>query len=337
MRIFSLLLLVSVLTLFSCSNEFELNAPYKDVTVVYGFVDKEDPVHYIRVEKAFIDDETSALEIAKNPDSLYNDNILVEVVRLDKSNQTIVLDRINGDEVGLEREEGIFAQSPNILYGFSLPDDDKLEGQERLQLRISLGDDKEAITAETTIIGDIEFQQGRPPQTDMSFQYERNTSIAWFAREGGELFDLVLDVNIQELDPSDNSQFIDRKLEWVVQRNIRRDSDGAPQVKVDIPGESFYRFLQSELENEPRRQRFFKSIDVNVSAAGQELVDFLDLTLANTGITSAQEVPTFTNLEGDAVGLFTSRKTAIFEVTSLARETRDSLKAGIYTKNLNFQ
>ncbi|MFK7935024.1 MAG: hypothetical protein AB8G22_16050 [Saprospiraceae bacterium] len=337
MRIFSLLLFVSFLTFFSCSNEFELNAPYQDVAVVYGFIDKDDPVHYIRVEKAFIDQETSAVELAKNPDSLYYENVLVEVVRLDKGNETIVLERVNGDDVGLPREEGDFAQSPNILYGFSLADDEKLEGEERLQLRVSRGDEKEVVTAETTIIGDIEFQQGRPPETDLSFQYTRNTSFAWFARQGGQLFDLVLDVNIQELDPEDNSQFIDRTFEWVIRRNIRRESDGGPQVKVDIPGELFYQFLQSQLENEPRRQRFFKSIDVNVSAAGQELVDFLDITQANTGITSAQEVPTFTNLEGGAVGLFTSRKTAIVQVTSLARETRDSLRSGIYTKNLNFQ
>lgn len=335
MRLLSLLLLVSVFFLPSCSNEFELTAPYEDIVVVYGFIDKDDDVHYIRVEKAFIDPETSALEIAKNPDSLYFNDILVEIERLDK-NETITLERVNGTDVGFPREEGIFATEPNVLYRFSLSDDNKLEGGENVKLNISLGDEKEPVTAETRIIGDIEFQQGRPTQTDLSWRYGRSTTFAWFARDGGDLFDLVLTINIDELEPNSN-EISTRTLEWVVQRNIRRADDGSDQIRVDIDGERFYQFLQTELQDKPRFQRFLKSIDVNVSAAGEELLTFLDITLANTGITSSQEVPTYTNLTGNAVGLFSSREKAVLEITSLNRESRDSLKTGIYTKDLNFQ
>lgn len=335
MRLLSLLLLASVLFLPSCSNEFELTAPYEDIAVVYGFVDKDDPVHYIRVEKAFIDPETSALEIAKNPDSLYYNDILVEIERVEK-NETITLERVDGTQEGFPREEGIFATTPNILYRFALSDDNKLEGGEEIRLKVSRGDEKEPITATTSIIGDIEFQQGRPPQTDLSWRYGKNTTFVWFAREGGELFDLVLNINIDELDPNDNTQFNKRTLEWVVQRNIRRAEDGS-QIRVDIDGVRFYQFLQSQLQDEPRVQRFLRSIDINVSAGGEELLTFLDITLANTGITSSQEIPTYTNLSGNAVGLFTSREKSTLEVLSLNRESRDSLKTGIYTKDLNFQ
>ncbi|MEL7021447.1 MAG: hypothetical protein AAGK47_07565 [Bacteroidota bacterium] len=337
MRIFSILSLFSVLLLFSCSNEFELNAPPADVTVVYGFLNQDDPVHYIRVERGFISDELNGFQLAQNPDSLYYDNAVVQLVRLDKNNETITLERVDGNEVGVQREEGIFANSPNILYGFSLEDENKLEGGELVELRVILGEEKEVVTAQTTVIGAIDFQQGRPAETGVVFAYGQKTNFAWFAREGGQLFDLVLDINIQELS-DDNMEFTDRKLEWVVERNVRRAEEDADVVRVNLDGELFYQFLKSELENEPRRKRFFRSIDVRVSAAGQELLDFTNVALANTGITSAQDVPSYTNITGgNGIGLLTSRKTVSTIISALDSATRDSLRTGIYTKDLNFQ
>ena len=333
MRSFFLLFVALLAVFASCSNDFELNAPSENIAVVYGFLDKDDEVHYIRVERAFIDPETNALEIAKNPDSLYYTDALVELIRLDK-NETITLKRVNAAEEGLPREDGIFASDPNVLYRFSLPEDEQLEGGERVQLRISLDDVEAPVTAETQIIGDIEFAGGKPSPMNLQWRYNRPTSFAWTPQAGGVIFDLILTINFQER--TSTGEFIDRSLEWVVQRNIRQML-GETRVSIDVSGERFYQFLQAELSDEPRMQRFLQSIDVRVVAGGQELLDFLNITQANTGITSAQEVPFFTNLEGNGVGLFTSRSSATIEVTSLSEESRDSLRNGIYTRGLNFQ
>ena len=106
-----LLSLVAILLMFtySCSNEFELNAPWKDVPVIYGILSKLDTAHYSRVEKAFLDSSTSALEIAQRPDPLYYENPAVLLERFDEDNvvQTLNLVRVDGNLEGYQREDGI--------------------------------------------------------------------------------------------------------------------------------------------------------------------------------------------------------------------------------------
>ena len=63
------LLLGSMLS--SCSNDFEVSAPWKEVPVAYALLSPKDSAHYVRIEKAFLDPNVSALEIAQIADSLY--------------------------------------------------------------------------------------------------------------------------------------------------------------------------------------------------------------------------------------------------------------------------
>ena len=45
---------IFLLSLFSsCSNELELNAPYKNIPVIYGVLSVKDTSHYIRIQKVF--------------------------------------------------------------------------------------------------------------------------------------------------------------------------------------------------------------------------------------------------------------------------------------------
>lgn len=82
--IFSVFLL-AVSAIFSCKNEVKVNANWKEIIVVYGLLDPIDTVQFIRVEKAFLDEKTGALEIAKIADSLYLDSAEVILSRLDTS------------------------------------------------------------------------------------------------------------------------------------------------------------------------------------------------------------------------------------------------------------
>ncbi|MBK9627952.1 MAG: hypothetical protein IPO56_09700 [Flavobacteriales bacterium] len=41
-------------TLCGCSSELDINAPYKDITIVYGLLDSHDPIQFIKVNKAFL-------------------------------------------------------------------------------------------------------------------------------------------------------------------------------------------------------------------------------------------------------------------------------------------
>src|SRR6188508_2297236 len=83
---------LSVFFFFSCSNELDITADYKETTVIYGLLNQNDTAQYVQIFKGFLDDNMSALVIAQNPDSIfYDDSVLVQ---LNDGNATYELERI---------------------------------------------------------------------------------------------------------------------------------------------------------------------------------------------------------------------------------------------------
>jgi len=72
-RLPRVLLLLSVLALGACSTDIDVNAPWKEETIVTGLIDPNDAVHYLRIHKAFLDPNRNALVVAQIRDSLYHD------------------------------------------------------------------------------------------------------------------------------------------------------------------------------------------------------------------------------------------------------------------------
>ena len=64
----------------SCKPEFPLNAPYKDVPVVYGILDYQDSIHYVKIYKGFQPKNGAAFIDAQNPDSIYYYNNIIAVL-----------------------------------------------------------------------------------------------------------------------------------------------------------------------------------------------------------------------------------------------------------------
>src|ERR1035437_8823834 len=78
---FTLTLSVAFLLLSGCSQKFNTAAPYKNVTIIYGYLDMSDTSHYIRIEKAFSDQNKSAYTMVQIPDSSYYEHLNVRMER----------------------------------------------------------------------------------------------------------------------------------------------------------------------------------------------------------------------------------------------------------------
>ena len=71
--------LTAFLFLASCETDFDINADWKDITVVYGALNQNDSIHYLRIQKAFLG-KGNVMQMALEPDSnLYPGNINVMV------------------------------------------------------------------------------------------------------------------------------------------------------------------------------------------------------------------------------------------------------------------
>lgn len=118
-------LLFSAIVVFysSCSENFDVAAPYKPVAVIYGLLDKADSAHYIRVQKAFLDDSKSALNMAKVSDSSFFSQITVRMVELTMGSlvpfDSVDLKRVDLNTEGYAKDSGLFFNSPNYAYKFT--------------------------------------------------------------------------------------------------------------------------------------------------------------------------------------------------------------------------
>jgi hypothetical protein len=111
-------IIVLVLVLSSCIKDVDITAPGQETTIVYGMLDIKNTKHFLRIQKAFLDKNQSALVMAKETDSIYYPNILdVKITDLANGN-TYTLNRFYGDTAGILKDTGIFSSSPNILYTF---------------------------------------------------------------------------------------------------------------------------------------------------------------------------------------------------------------------------
>ena len=324
------ILAVGMLWSSSCSNEFDLVDTWKDIPVVYGLLSRADTAIYVRVEKAFLDPEQSALEIAQIPDSLYYPDATVKLVRLN-NNQEYNLQLVDGNLDGYPREEGVFADAPNWLYKLTLDEDDELREGERYEIIVNRDEASDPVTGRAVVVSDLEFQE--PVSTALlRIEYDKDLDMRWkFDRDDAIFFDAYLHFHyIEVIDGED----VDKSFTWQVGSNLTNE-ENAIRKEIDIPGVEFYQTVGNRIDETVNVPRKIKFVELEVIAGGQEFFDYLQVNNANRGITSSQVIPNFTNLS-EGYGLFSSVN-KVTQIHLLDLITRDSLIDGIYTKNLNFQ
>lgn len=315
----------------SCNDELNLIEGDKEIPVVYGFLSLNDTATYIRVERSFIDATKPAATIAQIADSLYYANITVTLVRV-SNNEKFVLTRVDGNTEGYKRASGIFAQSPNYLYKAK---NTTLSMRADEQWRIVVqrnGETKVLAQATTKVVGDYSIfapQAG----TSLFLTYDNTFNISIETTElTAKFYDVKVMVNYDELIGSTRTA---KKAEWLL-------SGGSPRSGASIQSffrrsaKEFYSFLASSIPVNTSATRYFKDFDIEVTAGGQELIDYANIGIANIGITGSQAIPTYTNVE-NGLGLFTSRNKTVLKGMKLNQQSLDLLMTGELTKNLNFR
>lgn len=329
----TILLLVLVMGWSACSTEVNLEAEWKDIPIVYGFLNIQDTAHYVRVQKAFLEPGGDALEIAQNSDSIYYDEVTVVLENLTQGT-SFVLERVNGENEGYAKEDGLFANSPNVLYKISA-EEANLEGGDEVSIRVERGDEVSPATAETIVLNKIDSVGSSPSPNINRWRYNQLLSVAWRPGPEARIFDVRFIIHYREVTPGEMMEPVPKTVEWVVNKSVLREDADSEREKVDISGQSFYSFLGSAIPPSQGEIRLFDYIDIVITGAGEEFRDYVLVEQANTGITSAQNIPVYTNIEG-GLGVFTSRYQLRRRGLRLGGEARDSLENGMFTRDINF-
>jgi hypothetical protein len=330
----------------SCNDELNLVEPSKEPTpIIYGFLSLNDTATYLRVERSFISTKSSATELAKVADSLvYPANVEVYLVRV-KSNERYLLQKVDGNTQGYRRDTGIFAASPNYLYKVK-NSTLLLKSNELWRVDVQRkGETKPLAQTLTSVIGtyDITSSLVMSIQTSFGLTFETKTDVTE-SDKSARFYAIKVIVNYEE---SLGGTTTKKHIDWQFATSEKRVGDVTQdysQQSFSRNANDFYQFLGNNIPVTAGASRVFKDIEVEVTAGGQEVVDFLSAGVANLGITGSQTIPVYTNVYDDVItkktpylGVFGSRNKFTKKGFILNDPSLEILKTGTYTRQLNFR
>ena len=328
-KIFLLFLSASLLS--SCSNELDIAADYKETTIVYGLLSLADSVQYVQVFKGYLDESASALIFAQNPDSIFYDDSAE--VKLEAGGQVYLLEKIDAAQIGLGRDDGIFVDSPNYVY--RLPD--ALLQDRQYNLTFTNHRTGHIATAQTGIVKD--FTINRPsPLLPLNFATPSPNEVQWRSAENGKIYQLVMRFFYEEWNITTPALIDTLSIDWLIFNNLPSSSTaGNEPLSYQFDGTAFLSYLGSQLEvnNALKRRALDEPLEFRFFVGAQDLYDYIRVNGAQTGITSLQVKPEFTNVT-NGLGIFSSRYNKTQAGIDVTDRSLDSLSCGRFTRKLNF-
>lgn len=322
----------SLLFASSCSNEIDTNADYKEIMVVYGMLNPNDTVHYIRVNKAFLTDGGSALEAAKDNSNIYYDSIEVKIDEFDISLGTPLYKAsyILTKDISQAKDTGIFANYPNVLYTFTQP----LNQEYLYRLTVTNKLTGNVATAETEMVHDPTLGSPSSISSKYLIDPDRNIVLSWTGGKNSKIYDMDMRFYWDVYDSATN-QVIDSNLyvDWNMVQGRTLSVSG--QIRNNIPGSNFYSFLGLKLPYLVGQYRVAKKIDFIYWGADEEFYLYRSVNTPSVGIVQAK--PEYTNISNGNYGLFATRNRFVIEGVTISDKTVTFLQTTAATKNLKFR
>ena len=286
----------------SCETDFDVNAQWEDVTIVYGLIDPNIEDQLIKINKAFLG-QGDALQMASIADSSnYNPSDLhvkIHRIRQQAFNQYDTLSSVTLNDTILDKDDGLFSTDNNIIYTFKKPSSfyntNSLYALEIINLISG-----HKVTSQTEIINTFSFESLNP-----SFEWGlyngdlpdslkfRTKNIEWQPSTNGVIYQLHIVINYIENNDTINLPWSQPLVEYT-----------SGNMSLKIKGDQFFQFLTTNLTNNTPKQ--FLNLDLVMTVGSDDLKTYINVNKPFSGI--VQERPVFSNIN-NGVGLFSSRFT----------------------------
>ncbi len=313
------------LLLNSCKTDFPLNAPYKQIDVIYGLMDngsRNDTAHYgaiqyIKINKAFQNTgNTNANTLAGNPDTTnITDSMYVTLqpyVNGSPTHSPYVLNKIDS----IPKNPGLFS-SP-FQYLWRTPPGFVLNPNATYVLLV-----KDITTGNKDSSSTIVVQSVAPfryPAANSNVDFTRTLGsllIEFNAANNAVTYNLTLEIFYTETKNANHKNVNHLELDYPILSSVDPSSLGLESVG----GAAFYNFLGAHISIDTTVSRRIDSFYVSSQAAGQQLFNYIDVNSPSIGVT--QKTANYTDISNGA-GIFSSRCTDIIKL----------LPGGILIKNL---
>lgn len=294
----SLFVTLLLLVLFNgCSTDVDIYSDYKDISIVYGVLDRSDDTLWVKITKAFLG-SGNALEFAQNPDSSnypYKLDVALTAIKNGSEIQKFVFDTItiHNKQAG----DSVFYFPNQLMYYTVRTAALNTEAVYHLSIKKSNGN---TIKAETSVIPDFPITY---PVSRINFNYDRE--VEWKSAVNAKRYEVGFTFHYRELWPNSNDT-LNQTISWSL--GIRKSSNTQGDETMNIPytGSEFFTLLNNSLEKDPNVKRWAGDVDVIIDCASQDFDTYYEVNNVSGGV--LEEAPQFSNIKGDdALGLFASR------------------------------
>ena len=308
------LLLISTLFM-ACETDFEVNAEWKEVTVVYGLLDQSQQQQYIKINKAYLG-EGDALQMASVADSVnYNpEDLEVKIFKVNYdefSGSVDTLSFVTLYDTILEKDDGLFATDKNIIYTtptnpfFLTNNADKKD----YILSIYNKKTKRIVSAKSNLIHELNLNI--PPSKPMGFYGiipnpvvlpldKSQTTVNWYHAKNGKIYQIIARIYYTDFFQNDT---ISNYIDWTVHPD---PYDGSSEMHYTFEGDVFVNTLATKITNTDTNliARRLSHIELFFTVGSEDLYTYMAVNEPFEGI--VQERPIFTNIN-NGIGLFSCR------------------------------
>ena len=329
-----------VIFLTSCETEVDLNAPYKNTTVIFGLLDPDfngdnqisvQDTQWIKINKTFLGEGDNNAYAAVRDSSEYKDEDFVKkVVERIVDGEVVEEYELVSATVSNRQMNGIFYGPEQTMYYF-VPSAPGLNQNSEYRIVLQFKDGRE-VTANTQVVSYNNFAWITPQQnatfilasisTAGGFNYTSEVAIRWNAASNASIYDAKLRFHFIEEVYENNDwsgeplSTTPKYLDYYLGSITSDDITSGQLLKITFDGRAFFSFLQNNLVADQRIRRIIGSYDVQqqrtecfdimLTMGNSDFKSYIEVNTPSTGV--AQERPIYTNVS-NGIGLFASRGT----------------------------
>ncbi|MCE1167073.1 MAG: hypothetical protein LWX70_03165 [Sphingobacteriia bacterium] len=316
-----LLLLVAGLAflLSSCKTDFDLNAEWKDITIVYGVLDPGKSVQQVRINKAFLG-SGSALEYAQIVDSIHYDTAVINAVLEEYVNnaltRTIKLKPVWVDRDSVNVGPFYNPDFPKVIvyktvkynyHAINGKDTTWLNPSATFKVIITNKKSGKIISSEAPLVSGIKLvspvYNSANPQLSVTNASNVNFNLKWTAGDNGKRYSTTMRFFYKEYVPGT----VDTTIKYVDYTfpTLKRDKtiQSTTQMSVSVVGSSYYASLKSLVPYNRDVRRIPYRMTVMFYVLGEEASTYLDVN-SNTGGLVEDKVE-YTNID-NGYGIFSA-------------------------------
>ena len=300
--------LVSIITLTSCDNTLDINAPWKETPVVYAVIDMGQDSQIFRIQKTYQNDiSQSTVDLAQIADSLYMKNISVKIVSGNNPNTFKMLKRL-----APRKEAGFFSNKDSSYWGEYMPN--WFAASVKYKLVIHSFETGNEYQATTDLVGKADIASVNATSGGIDLV---NTSASLFSYQikslglNAVMVDLIVRLNYKEVNNTTN-ETTSKYVDFYVKKGEAISSFINSAYNTGIQKTSIVSFYKNNIKADASVHRTFTSLEYGV--IGYNSI-FKEMLLVNAP--SGSIIPKYgeyTNIN-NGIGVFAARTYTHLEQT----------------------